>query len=110
MKFMTWSALVLSLSLVSAAPIASGVDDRSARTVVSPATDRPTVPALKQEPQAPLRAATTPDPGRLVSSSMAFEFSGRLFGLTYKGIVSSTAIAITAQFMGLSYTFTLVGS
>jgi hypothetical protein len=109
---MTWSAILLGLCLVSAAPIASGVDDRAAaRTVVEPARDQKVVPfpAAKQEGPASPRA-TAPDPGSLVSSSLAFEFAGRLFGLSYKGIVSSTAIAITAQFMGLSYTLTLIGS
>ena len=112
MKSMTWSAIVLGLCLVSAAPIASGVDDRAARTVVQPARDQPVIPtpAVKQEAPAPPRPATAPDSGRLVSSSLAFEFAGRLFGLTYKGIVSATAIAVTAQFMGMSYTLTLIGS
>jgi len=107
MKSTTWSALLLSLFLASVVPIASGIGDEGTRPVVTAPSTQVAAPAIKRDPAPPVRGDAAVDAGRKLSSIMSFEFSGSLFGLTYKGVVSLSTIALTAQFMGVSYTFTL---
>src|SRR5262245_9559819 len=107
MKSNTWSAMILSLVLVSMVTVASGIGDEGTRPVLTAPNAQPAVPAIKRDPAPPVRGDALVDAGGKPSSTVSFEFSGSVFGLTYKGVVSSNTIVVTAQFMGVSYTFTL---